>query len=282
MKFKSYEDFMKYKNESSINYSNYNIKELLKLPTFSGIYNLSFEGKNFDYINIGNDDGGILKFFWQGEPEFISMKIWTTLINKNNIALDIGANTGRYSVIGGKFGGDVISFEPYNINFCRLVDNLKLNNLNYLNTLMAGLSEEDRNGFLSVNSPLFYKSAGGKISQSGINIRLLKLDNINFNKPINILKIDVEGHELEVLNGSLKKINDFLPYILIEYNLKNFNKILELLRTKFNYDFLLINDLEKKVIKKENINSKLSFDGNILFFQNLNDLKLKNIIENYS
>jgi len=39
------------------------ISELLKLPTFSGIYNFSFKDIKFDYLNIRDDDFGILKFF---------------------------------------------------------------------------------------------------------------------------------------------------------------------------------------------------------------------------
>ena len=281
MKFKNFDELKKYKTESSIDYSSYGINEILKLPTFSGVYNLCFEGKQFNYINIDNDDGGISKFFWQEEPEFLSMKIWTAIVNSHKIALDIGAHTGRYSVIGGKFGGDIVSFEPYYVNFCRLIDNLKLNKLNYQNALMVGLSDKDKNGFLNIKSPLFYKSAGGKVSDNGINIRLLKLDNIKFNKPINILKIDVEGHELEVLNGSKKKINEFLPYILIEYNITNFKKVLELLKYNFNYSFIFINETEKKIIRKEDILHNPTSNLNVLFFQKLNDLKLKKIIEDY-
>ena len=281
MIFKSFEELNNFKKNSSKDYSNYNLKELLSLPSFSGIYNLKFDNKNFNYINIGNDDGGILKFFWQGEPELLSMKIWTSIVNEKNSALDIGANTGRYSVIGGKFGGDIISFEPYNINFCRLVDNLKLNNLNYMNSLMIGLSDENKNSYLNIKSPLYYKSAGGKISNKGLSIRLLKLDNIKFNKPINIMKVDVEGHEFEVINGSKQIINNFLPYIIIEYNVESFNKVSELLIKKLNYNYFFIDDKNKKIINIPQSRLHQSFNGNIFFYKKMKNTKVKKIFDEY-
>ena len=39
---------------------------LLSLKSYSGIYHLDFNGNKFKYINIGNDDFGILKFFGEG------------------------------------------------------------------------------------------------------------------------------------------------------------------------------------------------------------------------
>ena len=71
MKFNSFEELLHFKKTSDKNYEGLQISDLLKLPTFSGVYNLSFKNIKFDYLNIGNDDFGILKFFWGGEPEYI-------------------------------------------------------------------------------------------------------------------------------------------------------------------------------------------------------------------
>ena len=40
------------------------VSYLLSLKNFSGIYELDFLGNKFKYLNIGNDDLGILKYFW--------------------------------------------------------------------------------------------------------------------------------------------------------------------------------------------------------------------------
>ena len=281
MVLKTYQELISYKENLSKTYLNYDINQLLKLPSYSGVLSLKFEEKDFKYINICNDDGGILKFFWQGEPEIISMKLWCSIVNTKNFGLDIGANTGRYSVIGGKYGGDIISIEPYYINYCRLIDNLKINNLNYLNTLMLGLSDTNKEGYLKVKSPLYYKSAGGKISNEGNIIRLTKLDNINFKKKINIMKVDVEGHELEVINGSLKIIKNDAPFILLEYNQKNFNEILNILKKLYDYEHLYIDDKNKKIFSDNGISKKDDFNGNVFFYQKNQFKKFNNILSEY-
>jgi len=282
MIFKSFDELLSFRNSYTGNLSKLDINELLKLPGFSGVFHLNFQNKEFDYINIGNDDGGILKFFWQGEPEIISMKLWCSVLDEHHFALDIGANTGRYSVIGGKFGGDIIAFEPYIINYCRLIDNLKINNLNYKNTLMIGLSNTNSEGFLKIKSPLYYKSAGGKISNTGNKIKLAKLDDIKFNKPINIMKIDVEGHENQVIDGALGIIDKFRPNMIIEYNKDNFMHITNLLTNKFKYNYFLIDDKNRKILEDKNIISLKNFEGNIMFYQDKNvNLNFQEVKSNY-
>ena len=66
MKYNFFEELLSYKKKSKKNYKGLHISELVKLPTCSGVYNLSFKDIKFDYLNIGDDDFGILKFFWGG------------------------------------------------------------------------------------------------------------------------------------------------------------------------------------------------------------------------
>ena len=50
MKFNSFEDLLHFKKTSKKNYEGLHISDLLKLPTFSGVYNLSFKDIKFDYL----------------------------------------------------------------------------------------------------------------------------------------------------------------------------------------------------------------------------------------
>ena len=76
-----------------------------------------------------------------------------------------------------------------------------------------------------------------------------------------MLKIDTEGHELEVLNGAKKTLNNKIKYILIEfhfskiykkYNRSKIEKVLKknnfVLVKKFKFPFLTFEDrLYKKI-----------------------------------
>ena len=74
-------------------------------------------------------------------------------------------------------------------------------------------------------------------------IKSFQIDNLNI-KP-NLIKIDVEGGELEVVKSGLKLIKKCKPFIVIEYNHNNFKNIFKIL-TKLGYKaFLLKNKLIK-------------------------------------
>ena len=57
-----------------------------------------------------------------------------------------------------------------------------------------------------------------------IPVQVDKLDNIKLGNNIKFIKIDVEGHEIEVLKGAEKTIKDNLPVLLIEIE-KRHNQI---------------------------------------------------------
>ena len=48
------------------------------------------------------------------------------------------------------------------------------------------------------------------------DIKSKQLDNFNFDNKISFIKIDVEGHEAEVIKGSEKTIRDNKPILLVE------------------------------------------------------------------
>ena len=52
-------------------------------------------------------------------------------------------------------------------------------------------------------------------------IRCKKLDEFNFKNKISFIKIDVEGHEIEVVNGSKELIKNFKPNLMIEIEEKH-------------------------------------------------------------
>ena len=113
------------------NYDNVKLQDLKKLPTFNGLVELSFKNKLFYMVNIENDDAVPLKYLWRNKYENLSLNLWYDITRKNGFFFDVGAHTGIYSIIGNlnKNQDNMISIEPYFLNFSRLLSNLKINNI---------------------------------------------------------------------------------------------------------------------------------------------------------
>ena len=94
---------------------------------------------------------------------------------------------------------------------------------------------------------IHYHTSGGKVSEKGTIIKVHKIDSINLNKPVEALKIDTEGHELEVLIGAENTIKNHTPEIIFEIFIESFDKPA---MRKF-YQILIINFilLMKSIIK---------------------------------
>jgi FkbM family methyltransferase len=151
--------------------------------------------------------------------------------------LDIGANCGYYSIkLATEFDKlKVIAFEPNKDAFIKFKYTLKLHpNLNErININNFGLSNSS--GPLSMTSleKFGYLQSGGstvineddkKSLKTKIFICDFKVGNeiLNFKKKKLFIKIDVEGHELNVIQGLKDLLNDNNVLIQIEITEKNF------------------------------------------------------------
>ncbi|GAC1424357.1 MAG: hypothetical protein NVSMB7_00300 [Chitinophagaceae bacterium] len=147
----------------------------------------------------------------------LSETIWR-LTEPGNFVLDIGANigfiTGLCSYRSGP-DGKVWAFEPNPVIINRLTRNI--DNNKYPNTTLYpfALSDANKDGYLefpdifSSNNGVAYVGNNGRHSAKALKIALRKLDDmIDPVTIINVLKIDVEGHELSVFRGAEKLIDN--------------------------------------------------------------------------
>ena len=155
------------------------------------------------------------------EPEIFAIiedvfckEVYGRVVSKDLKIVDIGSHIGLYTIKSsaemGK-SGLIISVEPHPVNFTLLRINLDLNNLK--NVLTVNLIASDKNGreklYLSESSALcstLFKEGGY------IEVNARRLDSILQKlgiTEIDIVKIDVEGSELNVLQG----IGDYLKRV---------------------------------------------------------------------
>ena len=82
-------------------YQDYNIHQLTKLTTYSGIWELKFNDNFFKMINIYNDDLVPLKYFWKEKYEQLSLNLWYLFTREiDALHIDVGSHTGIYTIIG--------------------------------------------------------------------------------------------------------------------------------------------------------------------------------------
>lgn len=155
--------------------------------------------------------------FW-GLSDFREMGFLLHFLTPSDVFLDIGANTGVYSVLAsGVCGARSWSFEPVPETFKRLRRNILQNDISdRVEILNVGVSDvAGRLIFTSGND------AKNRVSNEshGLEVEVVRLDDIDFVGEQLVVKCDVEGWELNVLRGAVNLFEDGrIKAILIEMN----------------------------------------------------------------
>jgi|TARA_B110000259_G_C13852291_1_gene337327 FkbM family methyltransferase len=143
---------------------------------------------------------------------------------KDTDILDIGANIGYNSLIFSE-SGPVVSFEPMFHEI--LIKNVKQNQLRHpINVYRCALSNEKKSMEMFIpnrgcqsTTQINYGGTSFHMEEDmkgpGIIVPCERLDDIYKGTP-SIIKIDVEGHELQVLEGAKETIRKYMPMILVE------------------------------------------------------------------
>ncbi|MFN8358257.1 MAG: FkbM family methyltransferase [Spirosomataceae bacterium] len=141
--------------------------------------------------------------------------------NAHTRVIDVGANMGIYSRWMAKHAQYVESFEcnPSLINSLKQVLPLNVKIHDYALSSSSGktvLRFDPNNtgiGTVEVNNLLDQNEGIKKIQE--VAVKLARLDDFAFDA-VSFIKIDVEGHELEVLKGAENTLKKFHPALLIE------------------------------------------------------------------
>jgi FkbM family methyltransferase len=154
--------------------------------------------------------------FSRGELIFLRQ-----LIEPGMTVVDVGANIGVLTVPFARLvrpGGKVIAFEPQRIVYQMLCGNIALNALD--NVFAHNAAAGSAPGAIAVPA-VDYAQPGnfGGISvatpTAGEPTGLITLDSLGLER-CDLIKIDVEGMELEALDGAAKTIERSHPIMLIE------------------------------------------------------------------
>ena len=150
--------------------------------------------------------------------DILALYIIDKYIPEHSTILDIGANIGSHSVYWSKErkARKVYAFEPLDTTYKILTTNIQLNCLE--ETIIHsqyGLYNRETNARI-----LHYweNNIGGTSFAPDDNglFKLKTLDSLNIQDKIDLIKIDVEGLEVETLEGALETIKANKPVLVIE------------------------------------------------------------------
>jgi FkbM family methyltransferase len=144
------------------------------------------------------------------------------LTEKKSVVLDIGTNLGFTLLNFAQRANEglVFGFEPDPVNYANCKFNVEQNSFPNIRLMNFGLGNEEI--MLPMEVRVAINRGGNRINISAdntVDVQIRRLDNVvrelGLTK-IDIIKIDVEGFELNVLRGAAKTLAEMKPILFIE------------------------------------------------------------------
>lgn len=163
-----------------------------------------------------------------GTFELAELNFVNRYLKLGDKAMDVGANVGIFSVVMGATVGDegrVFAFEPVAANVLRLEKNIRKNELDNVQIfpVALGASQGHMNLRMATDPayPSLHEVQGGFGNGADVSIEVRTLDVVwrELGSPaIALVKIDVEGAEMDVLHGASDFLASCRPTLLVESN----------------------------------------------------------------
>lgn len=185
----------------------------------------ALEGKLYDWwMRVASGpDTDMLKYFELGKlPEAGVFTIMHRALRAGDTAIDGGANNGMFSLFMSQCvgpGGKIIAFEPDPWNLECLRANLAINNITNVEVREQALWSEIKElpfyrrecyGLSSLYEHVVECEAFEKIAVPSARLH-------DIEQPVRLIKLDVEGAELEALRGAGRHLRG-CPYFVCEWN----------------------------------------------------------------
>jgi FkbM family methyltransferase len=169
--------------------------------------------------------GFVPELFVRGESA--ETDFWRRCDLSGLVVYDVGAFQGLLTLFFSRRARHVVAYEPHPANFERLCENLRLNGVENVTVRCLGLGAQPGRARLvwdplmlggATCNPLIGRSLGESRCQAE-EIRISTLDSEierhGLPRP-DLIKIDVEGFELEVLRGALATLRREHPPLFLE------------------------------------------------------------------
>ncbi len=161
-----------------------------------------------------------------GTYEMPVQEVFSQYLKPGDIFYDIGANVGFFTIVAAKIVGStgkVYAFEPEAVNAATVRRNAQINNYAHVTVVEKAVSRTTgvEKLWLTENCGGHTLASVGTVSdaKNSITVDTVSIDDLIDKKliePPTFVKIDVEGAEIDVLNGMSQTIKEYQPMIIYE------------------------------------------------------------------
>jgi FkbM family methyltransferase len=185
-----------------------------------------------------------------GRYEPATQAVLESMLRPGDVVFDIGANLGYFTLVMAKQvgpGGRVVSFEPDPEMFSALTRNIGRNvdDSNGIVALPAAIGAEAG----SVRFARGWRSTRGRVVSAGgdFEVEAMKVDDAADRMGVpRLIKIDVEGAEVDVLLGARAILKSEKPLVLVEVHSEELESRCARLLEEFGYECSRRIDLGKR------------------------------------
>jgi FkbM family methyltransferase len=187
----------------------------------------------YKFTTIPNDIGISEELLMFRTHEPLSTKLLSSLLKNGMYCLDVGSNIGYYACLESNAVGNtgkVISIEPSPINFKYLKKNIELQNMSNTEVYNFACGNEnnkieflisDRSNWSRVATDKFVDAPPDAILKT-ITVPVKTIDSIVVEKSLprlDFIRMDVEGYEINIVEGMHKTLDKFKPLLHMEVHL---------------------------------------------------------------
>jgi len=209
------------------------------------------------------------QIYFYGNYEGQSVALFKDLSANATVVFDIGSHIGQYALEcaqADKEGSKkIFAIEVNPKTFTYLLNNIQINKFTNLKAVLGAVSSSP--GIVNINIPAYWNMGNTQINETdtekGLDdylaasftiVSLLKKYNLTH---INLIKIDVEGHEYDVLNGLFEQ-NIEPENIIFEYIPEAFVQASELLNLLIQKGYVIkdingVNYTGQKELPEQNL-----------------------------
>jgi FkbM family methyltransferase len=233
----------------------------------------------YDWVNgskflVRTGETGLTGNIYVGLHEFSDMGFLLHFLRRDDLFVDVGANVGSYTILAcAAVGSRGVVFEPVPATYERLVENLRLNHLDErVRSINKGVAA--RQGTISFSSDedtMNHVLAPGERPKRAVTVEVTSLDAALSEDTPALIKIDVEGYETPVLEGSQETLRKpTLHAVIMELNGSGYrygfdeSKILQMM-LDHGFQACSYDPLRRDLL---NLESKNLSSGNTLFVRN--------------
>ncbi len=176
---------------------------------------------NYPMILNFEEEGLSESLMIRREREVAETETIKKIVKPGMCVLEIGANVGYYTILMGKLVGEngkIYSYEPYPRSVDILIRNLSLNNLtNVVEVHNLAVSSENAvkklylGSATNIHTLLNYKTGDSNPDYIEVKTKDIREILVNADRKIDLLRMDIEGHEREIFNRLSSDIKAFLP-----------------------------------------------------------------------